>query len=94
MFPLRLAWAWTIWKAQGQTMRGKIVMDLGKNEREHRLTYTAFSCATRFADIGIIGGLTEERFTTSILKHKKVKPRIEEEKWLADLSARTMVQYM
>ncbi len=25
MLPLRLAWAWTIWKAQGQTIRGKVV---------------------------------------------------------------------
>ncbi len=43
MLPLRLAWAWTIWKAQGQTIRGKVVIKLGKSEREHGLSYVAFS---------------------------------------------------
>ena len=43
MLPIRLCYAWTIWKAQGQTLPGKVVLDLGKREVEHGLTYTAFS---------------------------------------------------
>ena len=66
MLPLRLAWAWTMWKAQGQTFTGKIVMDLSDREREHGLTYVAFSRATKFENIGIEGGLSLARFTTSI----------------------------
>lgn len=38
MLPPKLAWAWTIWKAQGQTIRGKLVADLGADEKEHGLT--------------------------------------------------------
>jgi hypothetical protein len=43
MLPLQLAWAWTILKAQGQTIPGKLVLNLLDDEREHRLTYVAFS---------------------------------------------------
>jgi len=43
MFPLHLSWAWTIWKVQGQTLRGNIAIKLRNREREHGLTYTAFS---------------------------------------------------
>ena len=59
MVPLRLSWAWTVWKAQGQTMRGKIVVHLDG------LTYVAMSRAT---DISCKGhtGLTLERLTTKI----------------------------
>jgi PIF1-like helicase/Helitron helicase-like domain at N-terminus len=60
MLPLRLAWAWTIWKAQGQTFTTKIVLNLGRYEREHGLTYVGFSSATRLSLIGIQGGLTLE----------------------------------
>ena len=35
MLPIRLSWALTIWKAQGQTIRTKIVLHLGKDEKEH-----------------------------------------------------------
>jgi len=65
MVPLRLSWAWTVWKAQGQTMRGKIVVHLGSTEVEDGLTYVAMSRAT---DISCIGhpGLTLERLTTKI----------------------------
>ncbi len=74
MFPFRLlCYAWTIWKAQGQTIRGKVVVHLGKEEKEHGLTYTAFSRVTRFNDIGIADGFTAERLTSKIRKNKKVK---------------------
>ena len=33
MLPLRLAWAWTIWKSQGQTIRTKIILNLGEKEK-------------------------------------------------------------
>ena len=51
MIPLKLAWAWTIWKAQGQTIRGKMVIDLGETEKEHGLAYVALSCATKLSNI-------------------------------------------
>ena len=37
-----MSYAWTIWKAQGQTIETKVVVVIGDKEREHRLTYTAF----------------------------------------------------
>lgn len=33
-------------------------MHLGKDEKKHGLTYTAFSRVTRFSDIGIAAGFT------------------------------------
>ena len=90
MLPLKLAWAWTIWKAQGQTIRGKLITDLGDNEKEHGLTYTAFSRVTNFSNFGIINGITLERFTTKIKGQKKVKPRRQEEQRLRRLAAATM----
>ena len=39
---LHLSYAWTIWKAQGQTIETKIVVVIGDKEREHGLTYTSF----------------------------------------------------
>ena len=47
MIPLRLAWAWTIHKAQGQTIKSKIVLNLGRKEMDHGLTYVAFSRAKK-----------------------------------------------
>jgi hypothetical protein len=38
MIPLQLSYAWTIWKAQGQTVKSKIVVVIGNTEREHGLT--------------------------------------------------------
>ncbi len=67
MLPLRLAWAWTIWKAQGQTIRGKVVIKLGKSEREHGLSYVAFSRATRLSNIGIIGWMDGPRLASKIV---------------------------
>ena len=50
-FPLRLAWAITIHKSQGTTIRGKYCVDLGTKEMNHGMTYVAFSRATKFSDI-------------------------------------------
>ena len=82
MLPLKLSWAWTIWKAQGQTIKGKVVMNLSKSERECGLTYVAFSRATRLRDIGIVGCFSYERFTSKIKNHKKMEVR---EEAMADL---------
>jgi ATP-dependent DNA helicase PIF1 len=92
--PLRLAWAWTAWKAQGQTIPGKLVADLGKTEKEHGLTYTVFSRVTNFLNIGIIGGLTCERFTSKIKNHAKVAPRLREETRLRRLATKTKTMLM
>ena len=92
MLPLRLAWAWTVWKAQGQTITGKLVADLGKCEKEHGLTYTVFTRVTRFKNLGIINGLTRTRFTSNIKAHKKVAPRRREETRLRNLSTDTIAR--
>jgi hypothetical protein len=91
MLPLRLAWAWTIWKAQGQTITGKVVIKLGKSEREHgSMSYVAFSRATRLSNIGIIGGMDGPRLTSAISKLKKVKNRLIEDVRLDCMHATTI----
>ena len=82
MLPLRLAWAWTIWKAQGQTICSKIILKLGSKEREHGLSYVAFSRATKLSDIGITGGLAQNCLITSVSSQKKLHRRLEEDKRL------------
>ena len=42
MLPIGLAWAWTIWKAQGQIIQRKVVMSLGVKEGDNGLSYVAF----------------------------------------------------
>ena len=43
MLPLHLCYAWTVWKVQGQTLKGKVVALFRKKEKEHGLTsYTIF----------------------------------------------------
>ena len=80
MIPLRLSYAWTIWKAQGQTIKTKVVVVIGNTEREHRLTYTAFSRVTRASDIGIDGGFPRNRLLEKVKKQRLMKERIKEEK--------------
>eukprot|EP00957_Ditylum_brightwellii_P211816 15366630-Ditylum_brightwellii.AAC.1 len=53
IIPLRLAWAWTVWKTQGQTVVGKVSFSQGRVEGEHGLMYVAISRATKFSDIGL-----------------------------------------
>jgi hypothetical protein len=88
MLPLRLAWAWTVWKTQGQTLQDKVVCELGTREPEAGITYTAFSRVTKLVNFGIIGGLTFDRFTTKIRNHPKVAGRkLEESRLRASASA-------
>ena len=71
MIPLKCCWAWTIWKAQGMSIKGKVVADLGRSEKEHGLTYTAFSRITNFTNFGLFNGITMNRLITSVFRHKK-----------------------
>ena len=90
MLPLRLAWAWTIWKSQGQTIRSKIILKLGQMEKEHGLSYVAFSRATKLSDIGITGGISGSRLTTKISNMLKVKKRLKEDERLDNLEIDTI----
>ena len=90
MFPLRLCYAWTIWKAQGQTLYGKVVVSLGEREREHGLTYTAFSRVKKMSNLGILGGLTFNRLTKSVRNQGKMALRMKEEKRLSRLVTLTI----
>ena len=89
MIPLRLAYAWTKWKSQGQSMPGKVVVVLSDTGKDHGLTYVAFSRVTDFNNLGIEGGITLERFTKKIKEHKKMKVRLAEEARLRSLVALT-----
>ena len=90
MVPLKLAWAWTIWKVQGQTVDGKVVVSLGRKEAEHGVSYVAFSRVRRFQDIGIIGGVSGDRLTTLISKQEKLKQRLVEDTRLNRLEKQTL----
>ena len=90
MLPLRLSWAWTIWKSQGQTIIGKLVANLSSQEKECGLTYVALSRVTRLMDLGIIGGLSFERFTKKIRNHRKFFPRQQHLKQLREAVKETV----
>ena len=80
MTPLWLCWACRIWKAQSQTIRGKVSLHLGRGEKEHGLYYVAMSWVTHFSDIGLYEGITYSRLFKSIQKHKIMTPSINAEK--------------
>ena len=80
MIPLRLSYAWTIWKAQGQTIKTKVVVVIGNTEREHGLTYAAFSRVTRASDIGIDGRFPRNRLLEKVKNRRLMKEIIKEEK--------------
>jgi hypothetical protein len=84
--PLRLAYAFTIHKAQGQTFRNsQIVIDLGKKEISTGMSYVAMSRATRLSQIGFIGALTLSRITEKISGKPFLKVRLAEEERLDQL---------
>ena len=94
MVPLKLAWAWTIWKVQGQTVDGKVVVSLGRKEVEHGLSYVVFSRVRRFQDIGIIRGVSGDRLTSQIAKRAKFKKRPVEDARLNLLETQTLASLL
>lgn len=91
MLPLRLTLAWTIWKAQGQTILNLLILHLRQRERDHGVSYTAFSRATKLSNIGIAGGFPGTRTTNMISRMKKIKLRLEEDKRLDDFGEQTIL---
>ena len=59
--PLKLAWALTVWKSQGQTIRGKFCIYLEKQEKSRGLSYVSLSRATKFSNMGLILALSGSR---------------------------------
>ena len=92
MLPLKLCWAWTVWKSQGMTIDNKVVVSLTKREIEHGLTYVALSRATKFTNIGIkdTEGLSKNRLCKQIRNHKKMSKRLQEEERLRALEKETL----
>ena len=58
------------------------MVNLGKTEKEHGLTYTVLSRVTKASDIGIVGGFPKDRLIDKVSKQSKMKARIAEEKRL------------
>jgi len=76
MLPLKLSWAWTIHKAQGQTIPGLIVLQLGSDEMTVGLSYVGFSRCVTFSSIGIDGGVSAERLMAKISEKSSLKARM------------------
>jgi hypothetical protein len=72
-FPICLAWALTVWKSQGMTIKGLVKFLLGENEKEHGLTYVAMSRVLECAQIDIGPGCSLERLTTKISSGSRLK---------------------
>eukprot|EP00978_Attheya_sp_CCMP212_P012705 scaffold31798_cov51-Attheya_sp.AAC.1 len=89
MLPLTTAWAFTIWKSHGQTFFGKVVLNLSNPEKEHGLTYVAFSHATRFSDIGLKDGITDTHLRDKIREQGEMWGRIQHERDLSRLYEQT-----
>jgi hypothetical protein len=85
-FPLRLAYALTTHKTQGETME-KGVIDVGKNERSLGSTFVQFSRFKKFTDF-IVKPFSFERIS-KIGSSKSLPTRLEEEKRLVELFIKT-----
>jgi ATP-dependent exoDNAse (exonuclease V) alpha subunit len=81
-FPICLAWALTVWKIQGMTIKGLVKFLLGENEKEHGLTYVGISRVLACEQIDIGPGCSLERLTTKISSGSRLKVRLIEDKRL------------
>ena len=84
-YPLCLAWALTIWKAQGLTIRGKVVVELDDKEKTTAQSYVAMSRATIIENMCIGKALSRDRLTTEISKSKVLQNRLKEDERLTNL---------
>ena len=85
--PLRLAWAMTIHKSQGLTLK-KAWVDLGTSERTVGMTYVALSRVKKLEDL-IVEPMTLERLQAS-KKSTDLKYRLQEEERLNTIAKKTM----
>ena len=88
--PLRLRYAMTIHKSQGQTLP-KVVVDLGKGEKVAGCTFVATSRVRSINDI-VFEPMTFDRLI-AIGRNKNMQKRIEEEQRLVLLSEQTLQKY-
>ncbi len=88
--PIRLAYALTIHKSQGQTLV-KVVIDLGKNERSLGLAFVALSRVKKFNDF-LIQPFTLDRLT-KIKNSTSLAPRVKEEKRKHTVVEKTINKY-
>ena len=88
-FSLSLSWALTVWKSQGLTIKGLLAYFLGKEVKEHGLTYVAFSRILAIEQLFVGQGFSLNRLTTDISKGCKLKKRLEEDERLQMLYEET-----
>lgn len=89
-FPIRLAYALTIHKSQGQTLE-KVVIDLGKNERSLGLAFVALSRVKTYKDF-LIQPFSLERLT-KIKNSASLAPRVKEEKRIKSIVEKTLHKF-
>ena len=75
----------TIWKAQGLTIRGKVVLELDDKEKTTAQSYVAMSRATIIQNMCIGKALSRDRLTTEISKSKFLQQRLTEDERLTTL---------
>ena len=86
-YPIRLAYALTIHKSQGQTTN-KVVVDLGKNEKSLGMAYVALSRVKHYSGLAVVP-FPKSRLD-NIKKSTNLKPRIEEEERLHVLASKRL----
>ena len=89
-YPIRLSYALTIHKSQGQTIQ-KAVIDLGKKEQSLGLTFVALSRLKNFKDF-LIKPFTLERLN-KISQSISLKPRLDEEKRIYQIVHKTLNEF-
>lgn len=85
-YPIRLAYAMTIHKRQGQTL-DFVVLDIGEVEKTLGITYVGASRARNFSRIAIVAH-AKSRYDS--IGHASLRPRLDEERRLDQLAVETL----
>ena len=85
---LRFCWAWKVWNGQGQTIQGKVILHLGRGEKECCWSYVTMFCVTHFSGIGLYEGIMYNRLCKLIQKHKIMTPHVNSEQCVRTLFTR------